>query len=354
MSKKEINKQEQELQRLDRQLIELLERRFALTDHIAELPPEGPEGLRSWLDSLTDRERLTVPDSLLRTLFREVRAAAAARRQPRRIAYLGPPATFTHQAARLYFGADVEYAAQATIGEVFTAVSRQSCHFGVVPVENSTEGAVTHTLDMFVDTDLKIRAEINMAIHHCLLCRGERDDLQTIYSHPQVLGQCRAWLRRHLPKAHLVEVSSTTEAAARCSRELRSGALAGELAARQYNLPVAERNIEDFSGNTTRFLVLGRELTKPSGEDKTSLLLVVRDRVGALYDALLPFGRHGVNLTFIESRPSKRRNWEYYFFIDLGGHVEDEAVRRTLDELREHCELVKVLGSYPRGETEEQ
>ncbi len=340
---------QKQLKQLDEQLVELLARRFRLTDGSPELG-QRPESVEAWLRQIAADGGLDeVPKNVLKTMFREVNSAVAARQAVRKIAFLGPPATFTHQAALEYFGSAVDFQSQATIADVFDAVVRRRCHFGVVPVENSTEGAVTHTLDMFVDTELKIVAEVNMPIHHCLLCRGARDQLQTVYSHPQVLGQCRLWLQRHLPKVHLVEVSSTTEAAARCSREARAGALAGKLAARQYNLPIVEKNIEDFSGNTTRFLVLGEQSPPPCGQDKTSLLLVVRDRVGALYDALLPFGRHQVNLTFIESRPSKRRNWEYYFFIDLSGHAEDRAVAETLRDLREDCEFVKILGSYPRA-----
>ena len=228
-------------------------------------------------------------------------------------------------------------------------MTRGEARYGIVPVENSTEGCVTHTLYMFVDTDLLICAETSLPVHHCLLAPTARTALRTLFSHPQVFGQCRRWLHRNLPDVHLVEVSSTTEAARRCRTEPHAGALAGELAAQAYKLTIRERNIEDATENTTRFIVLGKESPPPSGDDKTSLLLAIRHRVGALYDSLLPFGRHGVNLTFIESRPSKRRNWEYYFFIDFIGHVSDPRAKAVLDELAGHCQFVKLLGSYPRA-----
>ena len=228
-------------------------------------------------------------------------------------------------------------------------MSRGDAAYGVVPVENSTEGCVTHTLDMFADTDLKICAELNLAIHHCLLSPLETTEIEVLYSHSQVFGQCRRWLQRNMPAARLIEVSSTTEATARCLREPRSGALASALAAERYGVPIRASKIEDSTDNTTRFLILGRQSPAPTGDDKTSLLMAIRHRVGALYDSLLPFGKHGVNLTFIESRPSKRRNWEYYFFIDFVGHVTEERVQAMLEELGEHCQFIKILGSYPRA-----
>lgn len=338
-----------ELRKLDRELIELLARRFRLAEQSAQAGLKPGEAELIFREIKEEAESAGVPENIVRTLFREIHSAAALRSEKWRIAFLGPAATFTHQAAMEYFGSAVEYAAQPTIGDVFDTVCRKKCQYAVVPVENSTEGAVTHTLDMFVDAEVKIVAEINMAIHHCLLGRVSRKKLEVVYSHPQVIGQCRTWLQKNLPGVRLVEVSSTTDAAERCRREPKAGALAGKMAASEYKLPVIEENIEDCVGNTTRFFVLGRHFTEPTGQDKTSLFLAVRDRVGALYDVLLPFGRHGVNLSFIESRPSKRRNWEYYFFIDLNGHFKDETVAETMADIREHCENVKILGSYPLG-----
>ncbi|MCF7855447.1 MAG: prephenate dehydratase, partial [Candidatus Pacebacteria bacterium] len=290
-----------------------------------------------------------VPASVLRAVFREIWSGAVALQEPVKVAFLGPLATFTHQAALATFGSAVTYVDQPTIADVFDAVSRREATYGVVPVENSTEGSVTHTLDMFADTDLNIYAELNLPIHHSLLSNCKPADITTVYSHPQVFGQCRRWLHRNLPRAKLVEVASTTEAAGRCSREANTGALASALAAQQYNVPIQESNIEDASENTTRFFVLSKKKPEASGDDKTSLLLAIRHRVGALYESLLPFGKHGVNLTFIESRPSKRRSWEYFFFIDFVGHVSDPHVQQVLNDLAETCQFVKILGSYPRA-----
>lgn len=304
------------------------------------------------LDTLTllrQRNRGPMTDETLRILTREILAASHAVGRPATVAFLGPVATFTHQAALAMFGGGAHYAAQPTIADVFDAVSRGSATCGVVPVENSTEGAVTHTLDMFADTQATICAEINMVIHHNLVALCERDAIRTLYSHPQVFGQCRRWLHRNLPEVALVEVASTTEAAARCRNEPGAAALASHAAAERYQLNLLAERVEDLSGNMTRFIVIGNQMPEPTGDDKTSILFVVRDRVGALYDSLQPFSRHAINMTFIESRPSRRKSWEYHFFVDFTGHVSDPSVRQALEELGEHCQLVKILGSYPRS-----
>jgi len=290
-----------------------------------------------------------MPEDTLRGIYREIFSGALALEKPLAVAFLGPAATFTHQAALARFGTSVNYVPQPTIADVFEAVTRAQADYGVVPVENSTEGAVTHTLDMFADAAVKICAEINVAVHHHLMGRCRREELRVLYSHPQVFGQCRRWLHRHLPNVPLVEVASTTEATSRCAAEPYAGALASALAAQRYGLKILAENTEDFSDNITRFLVLGREPAKASGDDKTSLLFVVRDRVGALYDSLRPLSAHRINMTFIESRPSRRKSWEYYFFVDFLGHMSDRYVRPALAELSENCQFVKILGSYPRA-----
>ncbi|MFA4944995.1 MAG: prephenate dehydratase [Lentisphaeria bacterium] len=265
-------------------------------------------------------------------------------------AFLGPEGTFTHQAAIRHFGAAARFLSCASIADVFEAVDRGQAEFGVVPVENSTEGAVSYTLDMFADSPARICAEIFLPIHHHLASSCELRALKTLYSHPQVFGQCRHWLRRHLPAVALVEAPSTSEAARRAAAEPAcAGALASELAAQQCGLTIRERNIEDHPGNLTRFFVIGSHLPPPSGHDKTSLLFGIRDRVGALLDSLEPFRRNQVSLSFIESRPSRRRNWEYQFYVDILGHCDDPPVRAALAELAVICEFVKCLGSYPRA-----
>jgi chorismate mutase/prephenate dehydratase len=266
------------------------------------------------------------------------------------IAYLGPEATFTHQAAIQRFGSSLNYSPQKTISEVFTEVSKNRADYGVVPVENSTEGVVTHTLDMFVDSDLKVVAQIVMPIQHCLLSRSARDGIKKLYIHPQTLAQCRVWLHRNFPQAEIIETSSNARSAELAARDKRSGVIAGTLAAEKYQLPVIESDIQDSSANATRFLVLGRKCPPPSGRDRTSIMFSIADKVGALHNALAPFRRFKLNMTKIESRPSKRKAWEYFFFVDCDGHVQDRKVAKALEMLGLHCSFVKVLGSYPNTE----
>jgi chorismate mutase/prephenate dehydratase len=219
-----------------------------------------------------------------------------------------------------------------------------------VPVENSTEGVVTHTLDMFVDSDLKIVAQIVMPIQHCLLSRAKREAITKLYVHPQTLAQCRVWLHRNFPQAEIIETSSNARSAELAAKDKHAAAIAGTLAAEKYHLPVLECDVQDSSANATRFLVLGRKGPPPTGHDRTSLMFSIVDKVGALHNALAPFRRYKLNMTKIESRPSKRKAWEYFFFVDCDGHAEDQKVAKAIALLHEHCSYVKVLGSYPNAE----
>ena len=351
----QIEAWQQQVDQLDRKILELLNRRLTLTAAGQELRRDAraDEAMSLWESNTTERLSAVnagpVRAETLRSIYRELQTASLAARRKLTVAFFGPSGTFTHQAALAKFGNGVHYLSRPTIPDVFDAVARKQATFGVVPVENSTEGAVTHTLDMFADVNVRICAEANMVIHHHLLCRCRKEELQVVYSHPQVLGQCRKWLRLNLPQVPLVEALSTTEAASRCAAEESAGALAGALAAELYNLPICDSNIEDLAGNLTRFLVIGDQETAPTGNDKTSLLFGVKDRVGALLDSLEPFRQHEISLTFIESRPSRRKTWEYHFYVDFLGHVSDPAIRQALDELGEHCQYVKILGSYPRA-----
>lgn len=290
-----------------------------------------------------------LPSEALEAIYREILSAVIALQRPVTIAYLGPPATFTHQAARAQFGGSVRYAPCETIGEVFAAVEKKSADYGVVPIENSTDGAVTHTLDQFSDTPLKICAEIYLPISHSLLAKGPKETIKKLYSKPEVFGQCRRWLHENLPGVELISSSSTARAAETAAREVDSGALASALAAELYGLCILEEDIQDLGGNTTRFLVIGKSYGRATGKDKTSLLFAVKHRVGALYDALSAFKRYNINMTKIESRPSKTKAWEYYFFVDIEGHVDDPPVQKALADLAEHCTLMTVLGAYPKA-----
>jgi chorismate mutase/prephenate dehydratase len=263
------------------------------------------------------------------------------------ISYLGPEATFSHLAARKKFGSSVRYSHSPTIAEVFSRVERGEADYGVVPIENSIEGAVTYTLDMFVESKVKICAEVYLDITHCLLANCPAREIRKIYSKAEVFGQCRIWLRSNYPNAELVEVSSTAKAASLAAHESGTAAIANKLAAEIYGLKVLEKNIEDSTRNETRFLIISRGFAKPSGDDKTSIMVSIADRVGALYKMLLPFKANEINLTKIESRPSKRKTWEYYFFIDFKGHSTDKKVQLAIEELKKHCLFVEHLGSYP-------
>jgi len=289
-------------------------------------------------------------DESLRAIYREIMSSALALEKSLTIAYFGPEATFTHQAAVHRFGNSLRYVPLRTIQDVFQEVARGRADYGVVPVENSTEGVVTSTLDMFVDSELKIVSEIVLPIQHCLVGKGTRKGIAALYSHPQALAQCRNWVQNHLPDVEIIETSSTTRAAELASQRKDAAAIASSLAAEQYRLRILERDIQDSSDNATRFLVLGREWPPPTGKDRTSLLLSITDKVGALHSVLEPFRRHKINLTKIESRPSKRKAWAYYFFIDIDGHIQDGRVARTLKEVEQHCNFIKVLGSYPKAE----
>ncbi len=270
------------------------------------------------------------------------------------VIFFGPEATFTHQAAREKFGADTPMAPSAAVADVFEAVVAGEAKHGVVPVENSTEGAVTMTFDLFHrfhENGVEITDEIYLPIHHNLMVRpGTRmDRITRIYSHPQVLGQCRHWLQDNMPHCELIAASSTSGAATTVLEQDGAAALAGRLAAETYGLEILVENTEDLHGNTTRFLVLSNGPAERTGDDRTSLMFAAKDKVGALYDALLPFKVNAVNLTMIQSRPSRQQSWEYVFFVDFLGHVTDANCARAIEELRLHCAFVEVLGSYPRA-----
>lgn len=281
-------------------------------------------------------------------IYREVMSASLSLEKSLEIAYLGPRASFTNLAAMKKFGSQVNYVSCDNISEVFAKVDRQDCDYGVVPIENSIEGAVTHTFDLLVDSDLKICSQILLEISHNLLSKTTLKNIKAVYSNPQVFGQCRSWLRANLPNAELVEVTSTTKAARIAATKKNSACIASILAAKVYNLNLIKRDIEDVSHNITRFLVIATSDVPPTGKDRTSILFSIKDKVGALHDMLVPFSRNKINLTKIESRPSKKKAWDYYFFVDLNGHRLDKNVKRALKQLEGKCKYLKVLGSYPR------
>ena len=344
------------IDQVDARIVKLLNERIRLVLDIGRLKRKSGEEIyaphreRAVLQRICRLNKGPITHESLRAIYREVMSSALAVEKSMTIAYLGPEATFTHQAALQRFGNSLRYVPLKTITDVFSEVTKRRADFGVVPIENSTEGVVTHTLDMFFESDLKIVAQIVLPIQHCLLSHARPDQIKKLYLHPQTLAQCRSWLQKNFPAAEIIETSSNARSAELAAREKQAGAIAGLLAAEKYKLPVLEHDVQDNAGNATRFLVLGRQCGLPTGHDRTSLMFCIADKPGALHSSLAPFRRYQINMTKIESRPSKRKAWEYFFFVDLDGHAKDPKVTKALAQLAEHCVFVKVLGSYPNVE----
>lgn len=280
-------------------------------------------------------------------IYREIVSASLSLEKSLTIAALGKGGAYTFEAAQKIFGQQVSYESCKTIGEVFQSVESGQSNYGVVPVENSTEGAVTWTFDLLVDSDLKICRQQLMEISHNLLSKVSKDKITTVYSNWQVFEQCRNWLSRNLPHAKQITVVSTTEAAEIASRQKNSAAIASAKAAENNGLKIIDGGIHDLAHNTTRFLVIGPDDAEPTGKDRTSIVFSIKDKVGALYKMLEPFYKNRINLTKIESRPSKKKAWDYYFFVDFEGHEQDASVKRALVDLEDMCKYLKILGSYP-------
>jgi len=338
---------------VDSRILDLLRERAGLVEEVGRLKEQSgesyyaPEREEALLQRLVEANRSRLPESSLRAIYREILSSMRALEQSITVAYLGPRTTFSHQAAVRHFGHAVHLQPERTIGEVFEAVERGRAHYGVVPIENSQEGAVNATLDRLMDTPVRICGQIFLPVELNLLGAGPLEKVRKVYSHPQPFGQCRRWLAEHLPSVECVEVSSTARAAERAAAEKDAAAIAGSMAGEEFGLPVLAPAIQDAASNVTRFFVVGQQVTKPSGRDKTSVMFAVKDQPGALAKALEPFEQAGISLTRIESRPSKRQAWEYYFFADLAGHAEDDALARALAELGRVCAFTRVLGSYP-------
>lgn len=349
-----------EIDRLDTEIQQLINQRARCAQQVAEIKLRDdptatlfyrPEREAQVLQAVKARNQGPLDGETMARLFREIMSACLALEHPLTVAFLGPDGTFTHSAAIKHFGHAVKTKPLASIDDVFREVESGSVNYGVVPVENSTEGMVTHTLDSFMHSSLLIIGEVELRIHHNLLVSdGTRpESISRIYSHQQSLAQCRQWLDANYPKAERVAVSSNAEAARRVKSEWHSAAIAGETAAEIYNLTQLHQCIEDNPNNTTRFLIIGKESVPASGQDKSSILVRVRNEPGALFTLLEPFHRRGINLTRIESRPSKNDIWTYVFFIDFEGHESQHAIQDVLEELEPKMKEIKWLGSYPKA-----
>ena len=342
---------------VDQQIQELLNRRATLAEAVAKAKFAAednplfyrPEREAQVLRKVMERNQGPLSDATMARLFREIMSACLALEAPQSIAFLGPEGTYTHSAVLKHFGKDAVVRPLPTIDEVFREVEAGSAHYGVVPVENSSEGIVNHTLDCFKSSTVNVIGEVELRIHHQFLVseNTRKDSIKQIYAHQQTLAQCRKWLDAHYPGVERVALNSNAEAARRIRNEWHSAAIASDIAASMYNLEILYSNIEDNPENTTRFLVIGREKIPQSGNDKTSLLISAHDRAGALLEILAPFAKHQISLTSIETRPALPEKWAYVFFIDLEGHIDQENVAAALDEIRPIVKELRVLGSYP-------
>ena len=353
-----LNAIRERIDSIDEQIQDLINERAAAAAEVAHIKQQGggeavyyrPEREAQVLRMVKERNKGPLDAEEMARLFREIMSACLALEYPLKIAFLGPEGTFTQAAALKHFGHSVTTMPLGSISDVFQEVEAGNCQYGVVPVENSTEGVISHTLDMFFSSPLQICGEVTLRIHHNLLSNAaDLGDIRKLYSHQQSLAQCRGWLDRHLPNVERIAVGSNAEAATIAREDPGAAAIASETAGEIYDLGVLAHNIEDEPGNTTRFLIVGQQEVPPSGEDKTSLLISTRNEAGGLHRLLEPLAQHGVSMTRIESRPSRRGMWDYVFFIDVDGHKDQPHVARALAALEAQAGVYKVLGSYPKA-----
>ena len=343
------------MQQIDRQIVDLLGERAGMAREVRDRAAARGRVATSLdsaarakaLDRLTKRNKERFPEEVLRHVFTEILSACQSLEQPPSVAFLGPEATYTHMATHEFFGASAQAAPYKSVDDVFVACEKGWTDFGVVPIENSAGGVVHGTLDRFIDSELMISGEVTLAIHHMLLANCELSAVTDVYSHPQPFVQCREWLKDNLPSVNHHEVDSTSEGARLASHTPNAAAISSEPAGQMYGVNILVRGIEDVKDNITRFWVIGRDDADPTGNDKTSLMFSVKDRPGALFDLLEPFRKRSINMTKIESRPTRRRAWEYVFFVDCLGHRTDPEIAAAVREMEEHSEFLKIMGSYP-------
>ena len=357
-SEKELDKIRKKIDQVDRKLIELISERASLASEIAKIKKQDgtdtsfyrPEREARVIKQAISENKGPLSNEEIARLFRELMSACLRLEQVMKIGYLGPQGTFTQTAALKHFGHSIEAVELSSIDQVFHEVMSGACHFGVVPIENSIEGVVNHTLDMLINSNLTICGEVELKIHQYLLSKSiDVGSVDTIFSHQHSFAQCRRWLDNHMPKAECITVASNAEAARLASGKDKSAAIAGESAAELYDLTILAKNIEDESDNTTRFLVIGNIDVPPSGHDKSSLLFSMPSKPGSLLKMLSCFAENSVNLTRIESRPSRQGMWEYVFFVDVDGHIEDPAVAAAIKSLESEASVIKIFGSYPKA-----
>ncbi|MBL8013837.1 MAG: prephenate dehydratase [Candidatus Omnitrophica bacterium] len=349
----EINEIRKKIDKLDEKIVALLNDRAQMSLAIGKEKAKNnksvyaPDREKEVLDRIKALSHGPVTASALEAIYREIMSCSLSLEKPLSIAVLGQKGSYTYTAARQIFGLQVSYLGCSTIGEIFQKVEDGECDYGVVPIENSTEGAVTPTFDLLADSELKICRQFLREIRHNLLSNYPKEKIVKIYANAQALGQCRIWLSHNMPDVGHIFVASTTDAAQHASKEKNTASIGSLEVAEEYGLNVVAKNIYDTTHNTTRFFVIGRNDAAQTGKDRTSILFSIKDKVGALYKMLEPFYKEKINLTKIESRPSKKKAWDYYFFVDFEGHRLDPKVKRALDQLENMCKYLKVLGSYP-------
>ena len=358
MDKKLLESLRAEIDSIDQQLMQLISNRAEIAQKVAAVKADGqakaefyrPDREASILKRVKQHNNGPLTNKEMARIVREIMSACLALEQRLQVAFLGPAGTFTEEAAYKHFGHSINTLSANSIDDVFREVESDNADYGVVPIENSTQGIVNSTLDMFLESTLKIVGEVELRVHqHLLTNLKELNDIKVLYSHQQSFAQCKKWLETNLPSVKRVPVSSNADAAQRACTENNSAAIASETAAQEYNLAICKKNIEDSPENTTRFLIIGKQEVQQTGDDKTTLLISARNKPGALYNLLQPLAKNNVSMTRIESRPSHCVNWEYVFFLDLEGHTQDEAIEKSLEDLRAEADLFKVLGSYPRA-----
>jgi chorismate mutase / prephenate dehydratase len=354
---KELEKLRKKIDEIDTGILNLLNKRAAIVLDVAHIKRNknakfySPTREREILERLTTLNKGPFPNATLKVIFREILSASLSLEQPLRVGCLGPLATYAHLAAIRHFGSSAEFVPVSTIKDVFDVVESGNVEFGVVPIENSTEGVISYTIDLFMDYDLKVSAEVMLRITHNLLSKsGDKARIRKIYSFSPPTAQCRRWLASNMAGIPIAEATSSANAAELASHDDYGAAIASELAAVIYNLKFVEKSIEDNKYNLTRFLVISKDFPKKSGKDKTSIMFSIKDKPGALYNILEPFKKAKINLTKIESRPSKRRAWEYIFFVDMEGHIDDKKLKKAIEGMKENCLYLKILGSYPQGD----
>ncbi len=357
MSMDKIQELRKKIDGIDDKLLDLLNERARIVIEIGNIKKTGkidfhsPSREREIIERLTARNNGPLPQDTLKAVFREIMSSSLSLERPLKIAYLGPRATFTHMAGMQQFGLAAQYVPAENIKDVFSEVERGRADYGVVPIENTTSGAVNYTLDMFIDSDLKIAAEIMLEVsQHLMNKSGRIADIKKVYTIPPAAAQCRQWLEKNLPGVPVLDAPSTAAAAEMAVDDPTAGAIASEMAAVLYGLQIAGKKIEDNASNITRFLVIAPKSPGKTGRDKTSIMFSIKDKVGALYSMLAPFAESGINLNRLDARPSGRKVWDYVFFLDMEGHIEDEKVARAIESLRKDSMFLKVLGSYPKSQ----